>query len=195
MRTECWREHLDTRNRKRQEPVKWRNEGYIIYTFRSIIVTAIMSTKMEWEEKWRDTKCRHVAFNRKSQGKSAFGDLRSKTVDSHRICMCSPTDAIVRSRRSGSSRILCKSWLSTHVVTCIWMYKGVRLKSKLQYTGTRSAAAWPSRRLLCDCPAVFFAHCSFIPTRKNPASFKHVIVCVLTYLLIFVIAEVRNCVT
>ena len=136
------------------EMTKWGLHN--LYFSRSIFVAAIMSTKMEWEGKWRDTKCRRVTFHRKSQEKSALGDLRTKTVNSVRVC--------TRSNRFCAGRNWVHTWPS------VYEYIWVQLNYTLQHTGNRSAAAWPPRRLR-DCPAVFFTHYSFIPTRKNSASF------------------------
>ena len=44
------------------------------------------------------------------------------------------------------SRILCKSELSMDMVKNVCIYTAVQLKSKLQHTGTRQAAAWPPLR-------------------------------------------------
>jgi hypothetical protein len=50
-----------------------------------------------------------------------------------------------------------KSELSMHVVSCMCIYKGVQLKSKLQHVETWSVTAWPLH-CPCYCPVVFFLH-------------------------------------
>ena len=113
MRTECRREHLDTRNRKWQEAVKWRNEGFIIYTFHTVLLLRQLC-QQRWDGKRNGEIQNSDIQSEVSKGKSALGDLRSKTVDSVRICTRSPTDAIVRPGWSGSSRFCAgRNWVHT----------------------------------------------------------------------------------
>jgi hypothetical protein len=60
--------------------------------------------------------------------------------------------------------------------SCVCLYKAVQLKSRLEHTGTWSAAAHRPRRL-CYRPAVFFryllSHCAPpFPARKDSVRFK-----------------------
>ena len=50
----------------------------------------------------------------------------------------------LRSERSGARRILRKSELIIHMISCIYLYKGDQVKSRLHRTGIWSSAAWPA---------------------------------------------------
>jgi hypothetical protein len=118
-------------------------------------------------------------FNRKSQGKSALGDLRSKTVDSVRICTRSPTDAIVRPGRSGSSRFCAgRKWVHTWSHVCEYIRESSWSPSCSTLDPER-----PQRYRPATC--VIVQQYSFIAPSfqqgRNSTSFKHVIVCLLTY--------------
>jgi len=78
-----------------------------------------------------------------------------------------PLDTV---RRYAASRVLCKSELFIHVVSCTCIYSGIQLKSKIQHNGTWLEAAWPPR---CQCylPAVSFHHLPVITLSHREETF------------------------
>ena len=82
------------------------------------------------------------------------------------------TMADVTFRSSGTSRILRKSELCTHVVnyTYIYINKGIHLKSKIQHNGTWLEVAWRPRSL-CYRPTVIFRYLHVITLSYRELTF------------------------
>jgi hypothetical protein len=85
-----------------------------------------------------------------------------KTVSRYGLYL--PTRCIQAPQRTTyvPERLAQVEFRTTRITLYIWskyvcIYKAVQLKSKLHYTGTWSAAAWPPRRL-CYRPAALFCH-------------------------------------
>ena len=123
------------------------------------------------------------------------------------VCVCvrnyiyrpSPTDAmgIYVPEHPAPSRILRKLDLSARARARTHTHTRVQLKSKLQYTGTWSAAARQLNRQ-CYHPAVFFHHLRLValslPQRKIRHAFKNVTASIFHNYLKKKIADVWNCV-
>jgi hypothetical protein len=178
MRTKCRREHLDTRNRKWQEAVKWRNAGFIIYTFHTVLLLRQLCQQRRGGK--GNGEIQNADIQSEVSREECTGRPRSKTMDSVRICTRSPTDAIVRPGWSGLSRFCAgRKWVHTWSPVCEYVRES---------SWSPSSSTLEPDRPQHDCPAtcVIAQQYSFIAPSfqqgKNSMSFKSVIVCLLTYI-------------